>query len=847
MLSYILRNRCQRVMRIRLKNFRYHRDVEYEFPGEGLIALSGVSGSGKSTVLSAIAYAFYGKIPTTGKVKTPYSYEAKTSTVELELYRGEGQSSLLIVRDAKPKRLLVTLDEVEYEDDAAQSIIETELSMNYEEFLAGVYIVQRSNASVLSMTPKEQLHFVEILANYNGPHGAQEFKEKIKNAIQDCKEEKLKKQGELESLEIQLEDLIVRGQEDMECEVPEEIQAGADPDEIRKKLSRHQEDLAKVNTELQALQTTLNKMREEEKSFADTRKKIQKFQTEIDIYEKTLIDLRATSGTDEEFEASKQAVTDAEEALKRYEACTKVYNDVLQLNEAVKAHYSALDEKIAKIRNSISIESSESAHDRVEELERQAEELAEQAREYDVRKSIAETSRKQKDEAKKKLAELFKQIKTNRSFATDASPTLSQIKTPNKMIAFLQSISKICLTCPSCHVSLSYDEHTKTAEIEPSTCDSQTSIGASRLEAMRYIKLIEDSGKALSVEIDDPGSDRPPVDDAVKELNRLKRIIEELETLEKRELSVTLFKMGDKIRVAAELLKIDDSIDAAVDFLEKNNAETYKSALEDAKQNQNEMKRTRGKIEETKAEITKRKAFIKKLKADLPSSKIQNDISEMEKKLSSMTQRSGEINADITTLRDLLDSFADYEKYLAYQTTLEGVKKKIKICKSKMKKLDGRLEGLYGLQEAGKEAEILSLEETVRSINEHAKFYLDEMFDEPISVRLSCVKELKSGNKGPKLQMNTIIEQNGVVGGDIDDLSGGERQRCDMAFLLAVNDMLGAKMLLLDECLNNLDAEINTEVLSMIRDLCGGDKMILVVSHEAVRGIFDSEVQFNKH
>ena len=33
----------------------------------------------------------------------------------------------------------------------------------------------------------------------------------------------------------------------------------------------------------------------------------------------------------------------------------------------------------------------------------------------------------------------------------------------------------------------------------------------------------------------------------------------------------------------------------------------------------------------------------------------------------------------------------------------------------------------------------------------------------------------------------------------VEELSGGERQRCDMAFLLAVNDMLGAKMILLDE------------------------------------------------
>ena len=171
---------------------------------------------------------------------------------------------------------------------------------------------------------------------------------------------------------------------------------------------------------------------------------------------------------------------------------------------------------------------------------------------------------------------------------------------------------------------------------------------------------------------------------------------------------------------------------------------------------------------------------------------------------------------------------------------------RIETCQEKMNDIDVKLEGFYGLEEAGREAEILSLEETVRSINEHARVYLDEMFKDPIMVRLSCVKELKTGKKPAKLQLNTTIDYQGDAYESIEELSGGERQRCDMAFLLAVNDMLGAKMILLDECLNNLDSTINTDVLSMIRDLCGSNKLILVVSHEAIRGVFDTEVFVTK-
>jgi ABC-type Mn2+/Zn2+ transport system ATPase subunit len=88
--------------------------------------------------------------------------------------------------------------------------------------------------------------------------------------------------------------------------------------------------------------------------------------------------------------------------------------------------------------------------------------------------------------------------------------------------------------------------------------------------------------------------------------------------------------------------------------------------------------------------------------------------------------------------------------------------------------------------------------------------------------------------------MNTVVRYKGDES-SMDDLSGGETQRVELAFLLAVNDMIGSPMILLDECLNNLDAEINMDVLSQLRDLSGG-KIILVISHEAVEGVFDEIV-----
>lgn len=824
-------------MRISLKNFRCHLDAEFTLPREGLIALSGDSGAGKSTILSAIAYAFYGKIP--GKVKLPYSHGKKTSTVELELdLLGEESASmrsLKIVRNAKPKSIVVTLDDVEYEGDAAQSIIETELSMNYEEFLAGVYIVQRSNASVLSMTPMEQIQFVELLANHSGPQGVEEFKEKLKASLKECKTAKLKRQGELEGLEVQLEELNAKSPE--EVEPPVEIQNGADPDEIRGEISRYELSLAGINKNIQELQRKLNKSRENDRGSADIRNRIQKLQTELGVYERNLAGL-GDAPTEEEKREAENAVKFATEELQLYEARSRVRKEAADLDEAIAAHLAAIDEKIEKLK------SSEEANANLEELEERVERLAEEAKEYDVRKKIFETQRILKENARKKLAEIFKQIKSDPSFSTGSNASvLATIKTPNKMISFLQNTTKLCLRCPECNAFLLYDEHAK--EITSGHEDQVVNKKADARIALDYIKRIEDNGRDLAIVLDDPGPDRPPVDESTKALSKARRIRDELEVLEKRELSSTLVKMQARIQAAARKLGIYDEEQTSV-YTDLRSDEHlglhYTSALEEARNIYDELKRTEESIVAVKAEIEKRKVGVITLRKTLPQVKTDNETVKLEKELSALTQRSGEAHAEITTRRDLLASFAEYESYLDYQKEVLTVQSRIEKCQRRIKQIDLKMEGLYGLEEAGREAEILSLEETVRSINEHARVYLDEMFKDPIVVRLSCVKELKTGKKAAKLQLNTTIDYQGDTYDSIEELSGGERQRCDMAFLLAVNDMIGAKMILLDECLNNLDATINTEVLSMIRDLCGSNKLILVVSHEAVRGVFDSEV-----
>jgi DNA repair exonuclease SbcCD ATPase subunit len=244
------------------------------------------------------------------------------------------------------------------------------------------------------------------------------------------------------------------------------------------------------------------------------------------------------------------------------------------------------------------------------------------------------------------------------------------------------------------------------------------------------------------------------------------------------------------------------------------------------------------KLEECETELSAKTKLINSTRTALNSAGAE-DISSLEREASSLTKEYSDVNADLEMKRSLLESLAEYEVYLKNVEEIRRTEDALSAKTNALKTIQSRQTSLGILSTIVKEAEVLAMEKTIETINAHAKDYLDRMFDDPICVRLESEKELKDGKS--RIQLNTTIDYKGHKYDSIDELSGGEKQRCELAFLLAINDMLGSRILMLDECLNNLDSNVNTEVLTYLRELSEG-KMMLVVSHEAVKGVFDSEV-----
>jgi DNA repair exonuclease SbcCD ATPase subunit len=134
------------------------------------------------------------------------------------------------------------------------------------------------------------------------------------------------------------------------------------------------------------------------------------------------------------------------------------------------------------------------------------------------------------------------------------------------------------------------------------------------------------------------------------------------------------------------------------------------------------------------------------------------------------------------------------------------------------------------------EAETKCLEDTIQLLNNKTKAYLEKFFtDDPISIEIATEKESK---KGVKTEIALRINYKGEEC-DLSSLSGGEYDRCALAFLLAVNEVCGSPLLILDESIGSLDMNNAENVLEVLKDTIGTDKIVILVQHQATCGSYD--------
>ncbi len=159
-----------RLVRLRLVNFRRHVATDIEWP-DGVTALLGRNGQGKSTLLEAITFALYGtKALTTNKDLVRFEGAAQTDAVSVLLEAEMAGQAVAITRELRGRNLTpqasLTVDGVVVvptgagSDNAVTSEITKRLGMDLATFVTTVVARQKDLDRLTDLKPAERKRLI---------------------------------------------------------------------------------------------------------------------------------------------------------------------------------------------------------------------------------------------------------------------------------------------------------------------------------------------------------------------------------------------------------------------------------------------------------------------------------------------------------------------------------------------------------------------------------------------------------------------------------------------------------------------------------------------------------------
>lgn len=249
------------------------------------------------------------------------------------------------------------------------------------------------------------------------------------------------------------------------------------------------------------------------------------------------------------------------------------------------------------------------------------------------------------------------------------------------------------------------------------------------------------------------------------------------------------------------------------------------------------------------------------LLASLDANTISENITRIKKRLSEIAERQTkykmlsaqieEMNRkiqDIILDETLADRIAAVSKSIEQHTYQLAMNERIDAFTERqviLEKKRDALEILYKdmttltkLKALAREVECHTLQNTVDSINAALSDIATHLFDDPISITLQLFKTLKTSDR-VKPTVNINISYRGGEYDNIFQLSGGEGDRISLAITLALARISGCPLLLLDECMASLDANLKEACLKAIKRNLGSEKTVLTINHEGTEGTYD--------
>src|SRR3954465_11741731 len=174
-----------RINSIRLQNFRQHADTFIDF-ASGLTGIVGPNGTGKSTILEAIAWALYGNPAARGRRESIRWMRAPArATVRVELDFELGGHRYRVVRGLTGAELYLDRAPAPIANSISgvSEVLRRRLGMTRDEFFNTYFTGQKELSVMAAMGPTERGQFLSRLLGYERLRVAQDLARERRRAI----------------------------------------------------------------------------------------------------------------------------------------------------------------------------------------------------------------------------------------------------------------------------------------------------------------------------------------------------------------------------------------------------------------------------------------------------------------------------------------------------------------------------------------------------------------------------------------------------------------------------------------------------------------------------------------
>ena len=885
-----------KILKLSIKNVNSLKGefcIDFESFDEGIFAITGATGAGKSTILDSICASMYARTPRLKNISELMSKHTGDFYCESEFeIEGKRYKSRFSQRRANAKsdgklqnpKMILSDDSGNIIEESVKKVpkaIEKITGLDFDRFTKSIVLAQGNFDAFLKANSKEKAELLEkitsskiySLISKRVYELHKEEKVKIGSLLNSIENIEVLKEEEKEELKSKIKELkdkkenLLKSIESLQKEI-NEAQKIKDILSQIEALEKEEEEILKLEEENEKKFKTLKKAlkankvineweryKEKDKKFKNIAKKIENFLKTDKISKERLEDIlkeikERIKALEKERENTKEIIKNLQKSKPKTIDLTSLFEEKERISkeesflENIKRDlkdFQIIKEKLETLNKEKKIKE--------KELKETQDMLDIISKDINYEKAILEEKEKRKELGLKiiSLEEERKRLKENEPCPLCGSKTHPWANKKNPNISKLEKEIK--------DIKQKIENLTK----EYLKISKQKSSTKTTLQNLKNtIKDLENQKERLSKNIDSLNPEK--IDEEIKKVQKLKDEIQkeikkgellnkEAKKTEERIISLEKESIQTKHLIKELENKIEKIEELKENFL-KNKKELQKAKedfylklksqnftdIEDFQKsilNQNEIE----KIESKKNEIEKKKVQIE---AKLNDKK--NQIKDKSFKEEDFINKKREIKELEEERDEIIQTIASFKERLSNneknENKIKSIKEEIERKQKEFKTLD-MLNTLIGSSDGGKYrkfASLITLDMLISIANHHLKSLNDRY-------------TLKRGEK--ELDIEIIDGYQADIKRPIETLSGGESFIVSLSLALALSDLVSDKTkigsLFLDEGFGTLDSETLEAVLSALNSLKNQGRIVGIISHlEALKDRINRQIKIIK-